>query len=50
VTVAEAPTVVPAGEIDPDLVITPSIYVKRVVKGEKYEKWIERRTVRPRAR
>jgi 3-oxoacid CoA-transferase subunit A len=50
VTVAEAPTVVPAGEIDPDLVITPSIYVKRVVKGEKYEKWIERRTVRPRAK
>jgi 3-oxoacid CoA-transferase subunit A len=50
VTVAEAPTIVPAGEIDPDLVITPSIYVKRVVKGEKYEKWIERRTVRPRAK
>jgi 3-oxoacid CoA-transferase subunit A len=50
VTVAETPNVVPAGEIDPDLVQTPSIYVKRVVKGEKYEKWIERRTVRPRAR
>ena len=50
VTVAEAPTVVPAGEIDPDLVITTSIYVKRVVKGEKYEKWIERRTVRPRGK
>jgi 3-oxoacid CoA-transferase subunit A len=50
VTVAEAPVVVAAGEIDPDLVITPSVYVKRVVKGERYEKWIERRTVRPRAR
>jgi 3-oxoacid CoA-transferase subunit A len=50
VTIAEAPTVVPAGELDPDQVHTPSIYVKRVVKGEKYEKWIERRTVRPRAR
>jgi 3-oxoacid CoA-transferase subunit A len=50
VTVAETPNVVPAGELDPDLVHTPSIYVKRVVKGEKYEKWIERRTVRPRAR
>ncbi len=49
VTVAEAPTVVAAGELDPDLVHTPSIYVKRVVKGERYEKWIERRTVRPRA-
>lgn len=50
VTVAEAPTVVAAGELDPDLVHTPSIYVQRVVKGERYEKWIERRTVRPRAR
>ncbi len=50
VTVAEAPNVVAAGALDPDLVHTPSIYVRRVVKGEKYEKWIERRTVRPRAR
>jgi 3-oxoacid CoA-transferase subunit A len=50
VTVAETPTVVAAGELDPDLVHTPSIYVRRVVKGERYEKWIERRTVRPRAR
>ncbi len=50
VTIAEAPNVVPAGELDPDLVQTPSIYVKRVVRGEKYEKWIERQTVRPRAR
>jgi 3-oxoacid CoA-transferase subunit A len=48
VAIAEAPNVVPAGEIDPDLVHTPGIYVKRVVKGERYEKWIERRTVRPR--
>jgi 3-oxoacid CoA-transferase subunit A len=48
VTIAEAPHVVAAGELDPDLVHTPGIYVKRVVKGEKYEKWIERRTVRPR--
>jgi 3-oxoacid CoA-transferase subunit A len=50
VTVAEAAHVVPAGELDPDQIHTPSIYVKRVVKGEKYEKWIERRTVRPRAK
>jgi 3-oxoacid CoA-transferase subunit A len=48
VAIAEAPNVVPAGELDPDLVQTPGIYVKRVVKGERYEKWIERRTVRPR--
>jgi 3-oxoacid CoA-transferase subunit A len=49
-TIVEAPNVVPAGELDPDSVHTPGIYVKRVVKGEKYDKWIERRTVRPRAR
>ncbi len=49
-TIVEAPQVVAAGELDPDLVQTPGIYVKRVVRGEKYEKWIERRTVRPRAR
>jgi 3-oxoacid CoA-transferase subunit A len=48
VTIAEAPNVVAAGEIDPDLVHTPGIYVKRVVRGERYETWIERRTVRPR--
>ncbi|BDG01594.1 CoA transferase subunit A [Anaeromyxobacter oryzae] len=48
VTVAEAEQVVPAGELDPDQVHTPGIYVKRIVKGEQYERWIERRTVRPR--
>jgi len=49
-TIVEAPNVVAPGEIDPDAVHTPGIYVKRVVKGERYEKWIERRTVQPRAR
>ncbi|HUL59274.1 MAG TPA: CoA transferase subunit A [Anaeromyxobacteraceae bacterium] len=48
VTIAEAEQVVPAGTLDPDQVHLPSIYVKRLVKGERYEKWIERRTVRPR--
>jgi 3-oxoacid CoA-transferase subunit A len=48
VTVAEAEEVVGPGELDPDQVHTPSVYVQRVVKGELYEKWIERRTVRPR--
>ena len=49
VTIVEAPHVALAGELDPDLVHTPGIYVKRFVRGVKYEKWIERRTVRPRA-
>jgi 3-oxoacid CoA-transferase subunit A len=48
-TIAEAEEVVAAGEIDPDQVHTPGIYVKRVVRGASYQKWIERRTVRPRA-
>ncbi len=50
VAIVEAPVVVSPGEIPPGAVHTPSIYVKRVVKGERYEKWIERRTVRPRAK
>jgi 3-oxoacid CoA-transferase subunit A len=49
VTIAEVQRIVQPGELDPDAVHTPSIYVKRVVKGERYEKWIERRTVRPRS-
>jgi 3-oxoacid CoA-transferase subunit A len=48
VTVAEAEHVVAVGDLDPDRIHTPGIYVNRVVKGERYEKWIERRTVRPR--
>jgi 3-oxoacid CoA-transferase subunit A len=47
--IVEASNVVAAGEIDPDQVHAPGIYVKRVVRGERYQKWIERRTVRPRA-
>jgi 3-oxoacid CoA-transferase subunit A len=46
VTVAEAEQIVPVGAIDPDQVHVPGVYVKRLVKGERYEKWIERRTVR----
>ncbi len=49
VAIAEVEEVVEPGALDPDLVHTPGIYVKRVVKGARYEKWIERRTVRPRA-
>ncbi|ACG72731.1 3-oxoacid CoA-transferase, A subunit [Anaeromyxobacter sp. K] len=47
VTVAEAEEVVEPGALDPDRIHTPSIYVRRVVRGERYEKWIERRTIRP---
>ena len=46
ITIAEVEHLVEPGEIDPDHVITPGIYVKRIIQGERYEKRIERRTVR----
>lgn len=45
ITIAEVEELVPVGELDPDQIHTPSIFVQRVVKGEIYEKRIERRTV-----
>jgi 3-oxoacid CoA-transferase subunit A len=47
ITIAEVEHLVEPGEIDPELVHTPGIYVDRLVQGEFYEKWIEKRTVRP---
>jgi len=46
ITIAEVEHLVEPGELDPDLVHTPSVYVKRIFQGELYEKRIERRTVR----
>ncbi len=46
ITIAEVEELVEPGQIDPDQVMTPGIYVKRIIHGEKYEKRIERRTVR----
>ncbi len=46
VTVAEAEIVVPAGELDPDEIHTPGIFVQRVVHNPHPEKRIERRTIR----
>lgn len=48
VTIAEVEELVPAGELDPDNIHLPGIYVQRVIRGDAYEKWIEQRTVRPR--
>jgi 3-oxoacid CoA-transferase len=45
-TIAEVEEIVPAGSLDPDAVVTPGIYVQRVVKGARYEKRIEKRTLR----
>jgi len=46
VTIVEVEEFVEVGEIDPDQVMTPSIYVKRIFEGKNYEKRIERRTLR----
>ena len=46
ITIAEVEHLVEPGELDPDLVHTPSVYVKRIFQGQLFEKRIERRTVR----
>lgn len=46
VTIAEVEELVELGELDPNCVVTPGIYVKRIFQGSNYEKRIEKRTVR----
>lgn len=46
ITVAEVEELVPVGQIEPDSVHTPGIFIKRIFRGEKFEKRIEQRTVR----
>jgi 3-oxoacid CoA-transferase subunit A len=48
VTIVEAEHIVEVGELDPEFIHVPSIFVKRIVQGTNYQKWIEQRTVRPR--
>src|SRR5271165_4196554 len=46
VTIAEVEELVEVGSLEPDHIHTPGVYVHRIVRGEKYEKRIERRTTR----
>lgn len=46
ITIAEVEELVPAGELDPNSIHTPGIYVHRIFQGAGYEKRIEQRTVR----
>jgi len=46
VTIAEVEHLVEVGELEPDMVHTPSIFVKRIFPGEVFERRIERRTTR----
>ena len=45
ITIAEVEHLVEPGELDPDLVHTPSVFVKRIFQGGQFEKRIEKRTV-----
>jgi 3-oxoacid CoA-transferase subunit A len=46
VTIAEVEQLVEVGQLDPNTIHTPGIYVQRIVQGARYEKRIERRTLR----
>lgn len=46
ITIAEVEELVAPGELDPNMIHTPGIYVHRIFQGENYEKRIEQRTVR----
>jgi len=46
VTIAEVEQLVEPGDIDPDHVVTPGIFVKHIIQGDHYEKRIEKRTLR----
>ncbi len=48
ITVAEVEELVPAGELDPNQIHIPGIFVQRIFQGKDYEKRIEQRTVRKR--
>jgi len=49
VTVAEVEELVPVGELDPNQIHTPGVFVQRVFQGASYEKRIERITTRPKS-
>ncbi len=49
ITIAEVEELVPAGELDPNEIHTAGIFVQRIFQGDRFEKRIEKRTVRPKA-
>jgi len=48
VTIAEVEELVELGSLDPNNIVTPGIFVKRIIQGSAYEKRVEKRTVRKR--
>jgi len=49
ITIAEVEQIVELGALDPEAIVTPGIYVDRIIQGPGYTKGIERRTVRKRS-
>ena len=45
ITIAEVEELVPVGQLDPNMIHTPGIYVHRIFQGKNYEKRIEQRTI-----
>ena len=50
ITIAEVEEIVEPGELDPCFIHTPGVFVQRIFQGVNYEKRIEQRTVRKKAR
>ncbi len=48
ITIVEVEELVEPGQLDPDSIHTPGVFVQRIVQGRGYQKWIEQRTTRPR--
>ncbi len=46
ITIAEVEELVPIGELDPNFIHTPGIYIQRIFEGNNYEKRIEQKTIR----
>jgi len=49
ITIAEVEELVEPGELDPNFIHTPGVFIQRIFEGVNYEKRIEQRTVRPKA-
>ena len=47
ITIAEVEQIVEVGELDPEAIVTPGIFVRHILQGARYDRRIERRTVRP---
>jgi len=47
ITIAEVEELVEPGELDPNFIHTPGVFIQRIFQGTNYEKRIEQRTVRP---